>query len=90
MGYERMLDCEITDASAVDRQLRAIEGFERYDSEYSLYFFRRVSTGKMPDLQAKIEATGIYVCDNGPGTPISEEIALRMAALGLGQRWREL
>jgi hypothetical protein len=79
MGYEYRLDFPIGNPSDVDAALRAVAGFERYDPDYHLYYFRRQSTGAMPDAQIKIEKYGLYLCDNGCGFAVLEDIRAALA-----------
>ena len=90
MGYEYMLDLEVPDRAEADRVLRAVAGFAGYSPEFELYSFRRQATGPMPDADAKIERSGIYVCDHGVGYPVVEAILAAFSAVGLEGRLREL
>jgi hypothetical protein len=89
MGYEYRLDFEPTDQAQADQILRAIPGFESY-TPLGLYAFRRNATGAMPDAYAKIEPSGIYVCDNGNSFQIVRDIQAAFAAVGLNAEPREL
>jgi hypothetical protein len=66
MGFEYRLDFGRVDATQADQILRSVQGFESFDPELGTYSFRKRSTGDMPDLHAKVDATGIYLC-TGPG-----------------------
>ena len=90
MGYEYMLDFEVADPSELDALLRKIPGFERYDPTYELYYFRRQATGAMPDAQVKIEAHGVYACDNGCGFAVLEDIRAALASIAPAATLREL
>jgi len=90
MGYEYKLDVQLTDLEQADLVLRAIPGFEAYDAEFTLYSFRRDATGAMPDAHVKIEASGIYVCENGGSSQIVGEIRAAFAAIGFPAEPREL
>jgi hypothetical protein len=82
MGYEYMFEYEVQNRELIDGLLRGISGFEGYDPRYSLYNFRRTSTGEMPDAHAKVEETGLYVCDNGAsGTAVLQDIRAAVSAL---------
>jgi hypothetical protein len=90
MGYEYMLDFDVADPARADWVLRAVSGFEAYDPEHQLYSFRRESTDAMPDASAKIEPSGIYVCDYGGSYRVVEDIQAAFAAIGLHAKPREL
>lgn len=90
MGYEYKLDLQLTDLKQADLILRAISGFEAYDAEFKLYSFRRSATGAMPDAHAKLEPSGIYVCENGGSSQIVEDIRAAFAAIGFPAEPREL
>lgn len=90
MGYEYMLDFEVSNRSEADAVLRGIKGFEGFSPEFESYSFRRTATGAMPDASAKVTATGICVCDNGGSFEIVKEIQAAFAALGLAVELREL
>jgi hypothetical protein len=90
MGYESMLEFDVAEPNAVDQLLRGIPGFERYDPAYELYLFRRVATGSMPDAHAKIEAGGVYVCDNGCGAEVVSDIRAALSAIAPHLTVREL
>lgn len=83
MGYEHRLQIEVPNHAMADELLRGIDGFEKYDEKLGLYSFRRASTGAMPDVDAKIEAAGIYLCSYGGSFAIIEEIQAAFAASGL-------
>ena len=89
MGCEYMLDFEV-DRQRADRILRAIPGFEAFDAEYDLYYFRREVVDAMPDAHAKIEKSGLYLCFNGGSHDIIREIRAAFAAIGLAAELREL
>jgi hypothetical protein len=88
MGYEYMLDFDVERGEA-DRVLRSVPGFEGFDPKFDLYYFRRTSTGEMPDGQAAIKDEGIYVCDNG-SYPVVRDIQAAFSAIGLKAEPREL
>jgi hypothetical protein len=91
MGAEYMLDFEVDNRREIDGLLRDISGFEGYDPRYSLYNFRRTSTGKMPDAHAKIEENGVYVCDNGAsGCAVVQDIRAAVSALAPSYTFRDL
>lgn len=90
MGYEYQLDLEVDDREKLDGILRSIVGFERYDAAYDLYYFRRKATGEMPDAHAKIDEQGLYLCDNGCGFAVLEDIRAALAAFAPGATLREL
>lgn len=89
MGYEYRLDFELAHGPRADSILRSIPGFESCAAN-GLYAFRRNATGAMPDAYAKIEASGIYVCDNGSAFQIVKDIQAAFAAVGLDAELREL
>ncbi len=82
MGYEYMLDFKVAKPEEADRVLRSVAGFEAFDPRFDLYYFRRASTGPMPDAQAAIEDAGIYVCDNGGSYQVVKDIPAATAATG--------
>lgn len=90
MGYEYMLDFEVTDRAQADRVLRGIAGFAGFDPKFELYSFRRTATGRMPDADAKIESSGIYICDHGGSHQFVEDIHAAFFAIGLRAQPREL
>jgi len=90
MGYEYMLDFEVSNPVEADAVLRAIDGFEGFNAEFDLYLFRRKATESMPDAHAKVETTGIYICDNGGSFEIVKDIQAAFASIGLRADLREL
>jgi len=76
-----MLDFEVRDPVEIDERLRGVVGFEGLDAAHRLYAFRRRSTGRMPDLFAKVEPGGLYICDNGLGRDIMRDIRAALADL---------
>jgi hypothetical protein len=85
-----MLDFEVRDPARIDERLRGVAGFEGVDAAHQLYAFRRRSTGRMPDLFAKVEPDGVYLCDNGLGTEIIRDIRAALAELAPDADLREL
>jgi hypothetical protein len=83
MEFEYRLELGPIEAVEADRILREVEGFERFDPAFGTCSNRRRSTGDMPDLDAKIEPTGIYVCDHGCGADTLESIRRAFARVGL-------
>jgi hypothetical protein len=90
MGYEYQLDFDVTEPSEVDAVLRTIPGFEQFSPHFALYSFRRTATGSMPDADAKIEPSGVYVCDHGGAHAILTDIQAALAARGYRVTLREL
>jgi len=90
MGYEYQLDFDVIEPSDVDVALRSIQGFERYIPEFGLYSFRRAATGSMPDADAKIESSGVYICDHGGSHQILADIQAALGSLGYRTTLREL
>ncbi|NUP13066.1 MAG: hypothetical protein HOW73_44060 [Polyangiaceae bacterium] len=90
MGHESVLELDVDDRDALDRMLRGLPGFEGYDARYQLYLFRRKATGSMPDAHAKIEERALYVCDNGCGGDVIEDIRAAIARLGINATARDL
>lgn len=90
MGYEYQLDFDVAEPSEVDEVLRSVPGFERLSLEFGLYSFRRTATGSMPDADAKIEPSGVYVCDHGGGYEVVKDIQATLGARGYRTRLREL
>jgi hypothetical protein len=90
MGYEYQLDFDVTEPSEVDSALRSVPGFERFNPEFELYSFRRTATGAMPDADAKIEPSGVYVCDHGGAPAILTDIQAALVARGYRVTLREL
>jgi hypothetical protein len=84
-----MLDFEV-DRQRADRILRGIPGFEGFDEQYDLYYFRRDVVDALPDAHAKIERSGIYLCFNGGSHDIIPEIRAAFAAIGFNAELREL
>lgn len=85
-----MLDFEVADRAEADRILRSVAGFEGFDATFELYSFRRTATGSMPDAHAKIENSGIYVCDNGGCYQVVRDVQAAFSAIGLHSEPREL
>jgi hypothetical protein len=90
MGYEYRLDFEVPDRADADRVLRKVPGFEGFNPKFELYSFRRKSTGTMPDADAKIERSGIYLCDYGTGYQVVRDIQAAFSEIGLHAELREL
>jgi len=90
MGYEYRLQLDLPSRAQVDKLLRGIVGFEKFSEEFELYSFRRESTGVMPDVDAKIEASGIYLCSYGGSFDLVTEIQAAFAAIGLHAELVEL
>jgi len=90
MSYEYMLDFAVVNRSEADSVLRSIQGFVGFSAEYQLYSFRRETTGPMPDADAKVEASGIYVCHYGGSFGIVTDIQAAFAAIGHRAELREL
>jgi hypothetical protein len=90
MGYEYKLDFEIADSEQADQVLRSVAGFEAFNPELQLYSFRHEATGAMPDADAKIEPSGIYVCAHGGSRRVIEDIQVAFSAVGLCAIPREL
>ena len=90
MGYEYMLDFEVSDRGKAEEILRRIPGFEGFNPKYELYSFRREAIGAMPDADAKIESSGIYVCSYGGSFAVVLEIQAAFATIGLRAELREL
>lgn len=90
MGCEYSLDLEVLDRELADRVLRSIPGFEGYDATCELYSFRRAAVGGMPDVWAKIEERGVWVCWNAGAHALIPEIQAALAAAGLDAELREL
>jgi hypothetical protein len=90
MGYEYRLDFEVRDRAEADRVLRNVPGFDGFNPKFELYSFRRQSTGTMPDADAKIEPSAIYICDYGPGYQVVRDIQAAFSAIGLHAELREL
>lgn len=90
MGYEYRLDFEVPDRAEADRVLRGVAGFAGFNPKYELYSFRRRSTGTMPDVDVKIEASSVYICDYGIGCEVVKDVQEAFAAIGLVAELREL
>lgn len=90
MGCEYMLEIAIENPTQVDAVLRGIPGYESFDPKCQLYAFRRKATGTMPDVMAKIESRGLYLCDNGGAFEIVTEIRGALAAMGWSGELSEL
>ncbi len=66
MGFEYRLDFTYADRQEVDALLRGLEGFEGRDEQFGGYYFRaKDNDGQMPDLEARIDEEGLYVCVYG-------------------------
>jgi hypothetical protein len=90
MGHEYRLEFELSSHAQADRLLRGIAGFEKFSEELGLYSFRRESTGVMPDVDVKIEVSGIYLCSHGGSLELVKEIQAAFAAIGLHAELTEL
>lgn len=62
----------------LDRQLRALRCFMRFDPQDRLYFLNvgAVVSTEMPNAWVAIEPDGLYLCDNG-GTPTDRAMIFR-------------
>jgi hypothetical protein len=90
LGYEYKLDFEVLDPTRVDERLRGVAGFEGLDCDRGLYAYRRMSAGDIPDLFAKLEADGVYLCDNGPGREVIKDIRAALEEFAPDADLREL
>ncbi len=90
MGFEYKIAFEVGDPTRVDRSLRNVAGFEGLDADRGLYCYRRTSTGGIPDLFAKLDADGVYLCDNGPGREVIRDIRAALSEYAPGADLREL
>jgi hypothetical protein len=83
MGIEYQIRFARPSEPVLDRAIRSLPFFRDYDDNYQLYNLwldRNDSRPGMPDAHAKIEASGIYFCDNcGPDVSCIRESLMTIA-----------
>jgi hypothetical protein len=79
MGMEYKLSFPLSDIREIQRLLTLISSFSRFEPNAEIYEFRNSDNlGEMPNVFVKIESDGLYLCNNGDGKTILEDLIQRI------------
>ena len=79
MGIEYKLSFSSSDIQKIQRLLTLISSFSQFDPNAEIYEFRRSDNlGKMPNVFVKIESDGLYLCNNGGGEKLLEDLVQKI------------
>ena len=77
MGFEYKVKVPDSVNPNFDELLRDLPGFSGIEPEFSGYHFRaKGNVGKMPNVEARIGASTLYVCDYGGGSTFLSNIVM--------------
>jgi hypothetical protein len=75
MGIEYKLHFPLSDIRKIQRLLTLISSFSGFEPNAEMYEFRNSDNlGEMPNVFVKIESDGLYLCNNGDGKKILEDL----------------
>ncbi len=75
MGIEYKLHFSLPDIRKTQRLLTLISSFSRFEPNTEMYEFRNSDgLGEVPNVFVKIESDGLYLCNNGDGKKILEDL----------------
>ena len=79
MGIEYKLNFPLSDIRDIQRLLTLISSFSRFEPNAEMCEFRNSDNlGEIPNVFVKIEADGLYLCNNGSGKKIIEDLIQRI------------